>query len=101
MLVDLLNVHGWPCSPSVRHWRVEIGSMQKNAARRFTPSMRQRISLAKLYSDALEQIDGVNYDDAAPRPWPVACPFTLDLLLTAKRAALEVLLGVASDAGQE
>ena len=93
MLVHLLKVHGWPNSHSVRHWRTEIGSFQKNAARRFTPSMRQRIDLTKLYGDASEQLDGVDYDDIAPRPWPTACPFTLDLLLTERRAALEELLG--------
>jgi hypothetical protein len=94
MLVHLLKVHGWPNSPSVRHWRMEIGSLQKNAARRFAPSMRQRIDLTKLYGDALEQLDGVDYDGIAPRPLPVACPFTLDLLLTERRAVLEALLGV-------
>jgi hypothetical protein len=101
VLVHLLKVHGWPSSPSVPHWRMEIGLMQKNAARRFTPSMRQRINLTKLYSDALEQLDGVDYDNVAPRPWPAACAFTLDLLLTAKRPALEALLAVAPDGGRE
>jgi hypothetical protein len=89
MLVHLLKVRGWPNSPSIRHWRAEIGSFQKNAARRFSPSMRQRIDLAKLYSDALEQLEGVDYDDVAARAWPAACPFTLDGLLTDRRSGLE------------
>jgi Domain of unknown function DUF29 len=58
ILVHLLKVHGWPNSLSIRHWRTEIASFQKNAVRRFSPSMRQRIDLAKLYSDALEQLEG-------------------------------------------
>jgi hypothetical protein len=95
MLVHLLKVRGWPNSPSVPHWRTEIGSFQKNAARRFSPSMRQRIDLAKLYTDALEQLEGVDYDDAAPLAWPVACPFTLDDLLTERRVVLEERLGAA------
>jgi len=89
MLVHLLKVHGWPNSLSVRHWRTEIGSFQKNAARRFAPSMRQRIDLPKLYADAIEQLEGVDYDDIAPRAWPAECPFTLDDLLTERRATLE------------
>jgi hypothetical protein len=97
VLVHLLKVHGWPNSPSVRHWRTEIGSFQKNAARRFAPSMRQRIDLAKLYSDALVQLEGIDYDDIAPRPWPAACPFTLDDLLTERRAVLEERLGATQD----
>ncbi len=96
MLVHFLKLHGWPESPSVDHWRAEIGSFQKNAARRFAPSMRQKIDLAKLYADALEQLEGVKYDGAAPRPGPAACPFTLDALLGERRAVLEAAL----DAGR-
>ena len=89
MLVHLLKVLGWPDSSSLAHWRGKIGSFQKNAARRFAPSMRQRIDVAKLYRDAVEQLVGVDYDGVAPLAWPVACPFTLDELLTERRAVLE------------
>jgi len=98
MLVHLLKVHGWPASSSLTHWRGEIVSFQKDAAQRFAPSMRQRIDLAQLYSDAQEQLEGADYDDIAPRPWPPACPFTLDQLLNDRRAALEERL--ASGPGQ-
>jgi len=93
MLVHLLKVCGWPDSPSVRHWRVEIASFQKNAVRRFAPSMRQRIDLPRLWRDAMEQLEGADYDDRPPRPWPAACPFTLDELLNVRRAELEACLG--------
>jgi hypothetical protein len=93
MLVHLLKLHGWPKSPSVDHWRAEIGSFQKNAARRFAPSMRQRLDVAKLYRDAVEQLEGLHYDGVAGRLGPVACPLTLDELLDARRAALEAALG--------
>jgi hypothetical protein len=92
MLVHLLKVHGWPNGTSASHWRAEIGSFQKSAARRFAPSMRQRIDVAKLYADALEQLDGVDYDGVVPRPWPVTCPFTLDDLLTERRSVLAARL---------
>jgi Domain of unknown function DUF29 len=85
MLVHLLKVHGWPDNASVEHWRAGIGSFQKNAARRFSPSMRERVDVAKLYGDALEQLEGVDYGGIAPRPWPVAYPFTLDALLNERR----------------
>jgi len=98
MLVDLLKVRGWPDSSSVQHWRMEIGSFQKNAMRRFSPSMRQRIDTAKLYSDALEQLEGVKYDDIAPHPLPRSCPFTLGDLLTARRAELEERLDASREA---
>ncbi len=101
MLVHLLKVHGWPDSPSLVHWRVELASFQKNAARRFAPSMRQRIDLTRLYGDALEQLDGVDYDGILPRPWPVTCPFTLDELLNERRVVLEERLAAASAAHQD
>jgi len=85
----------------VHHWRVEIGSFQKAAAQRFSPSMRQRINVAKLYADAVEQLDGVDYDCNAPRPWPQACPFTLDDLVSRRRIGLEAMLvtPLAADRG--
>jgi hypothetical protein len=43
--VHLLKLGNWPDDPSARHWRVEVVAFQRNAARRFSPSMRQRIDL--------------------------------------------------------
>ncbi len=96
LLVDLLKVQGWPDSPPVNHWRGEIVAFQKDAARRFAPSMRPRINLAGLYADALEQLEPLQHDDAAPLPWPADCPFTLDQLLHDKRTALEEQLRAGS-----
>ncbi len=101
VLVHLLKVYGWPDSQSVRHWRSEIGSFQKNAARRFSPSMRQKINVAKLYSDALEQLEGVDYDDIPPRQLPITCPFTLDNLLNDRRVVLEEFMRTSSGSVQE
>jgi hypothetical protein len=98
ILVHLLKLRGWPDSPSVQHWRMEIGSFQKNASRRFSPSMRQRLDLTKLYSDALEQLEGIEYDGIAPRVWPVLCPFTLDDLLNERRTILEERLNASGEA---
>jgi hypothetical protein len=96
MLVRLLKLGGWPESQSANHWRVELVAFQKDAARRFAPSMTQRIDLLRLYADALEQLGGIEYDGNAPLPWPADCPFTLDQLLRGKRSALEEQLRAAS-----
>ncbi len=101
ILVHLLKVHGWPDSASTRHWRSEIASFQKNAARRFAPSMRQRIDINKLYTDAVEQLDGIDYDSKPPRPWPSLCPFTVDDLLYERRADLEAWLAHGKPPRQE
>ena len=96
MLVRLLKLSGWPDALSANHWRVELVAFQKDAARRFAPSMRQRIDLARLYADAQEQLESLQDDGTAPQPWPADCPFTLDQLLRDKRAALEERLRDAS-----
>ena len=96
MLVHLLKLRGWPESLSANHWRAELVAFQKDAARRFAPSMRQRIDLPRSYADALEQFEGIHYEGTAPLPWPPDCPFTLDQLLQDKRAALEEHLRAVS-----
>ena len=54
LLLHLLKLRLWPDDPSVRHWRTEIVAFQRNAARRFAPSMRGRIGLDGLYRDAVD-----------------------------------------------
>jgi hypothetical protein len=80
-LVHMLKAEAWPLSREAPGWLAEAIRFRGDAARRFTPSMRQRISLDKLYASALrampETIDG-------QPPLPVrhaACPVTLDELL--------------------
>lgn len=96
MLVHLLKVHGWPNSLSIGHWRGEFVGFQKDATRRFAPSMRQRIDLARHYRDAREQIETVDFEGGPPRAWPADCQFTLDQLFSEKRASLEQHLDAAS-----
>ena len=96
LLVHLLKVHGWPQAAARSHWRAEIVAFQQNAVRRFAPSMRQKMHLARLYAEALEQLEGETYDGAPPNAWPLNCPFTLDQLLTERRGVLEEALQSAA-----
>src|ERR1700722_17173264 len=57
MLVHLLKIWLSPESPALNRWRGEIVAFQKNTGRRFAPSMRQRIDLAKPYDEAVEDLD--------------------------------------------
>jgi hypothetical protein len=70
-------------------------SFQRDAAQRFAPSMRQRIDVDRLYLAAQEQVAVASYDGRPPLPFPQACPFTLDQLLTEQGQVLEAVL--ASD----
>lgn len=75
-----LKVGAWPLSRDVSHWKGEARLFRRQARRKFTPSMRTKIDVAELYSDALaglpETIDG-----QAPLPVDPTCPVTLDELL--------------------
>jgi hypothetical protein len=79
-LLHDLKADAWPSSLAVPGWRAEARLHRRQARRRFVPSMRQKIDLAGLYSDALagmpDAIDGVG-----PRPVAQECPVTLDEML--------------------
>jgi hypothetical protein len=89
ILVHLLKLHGWPDLESEQHWRGEIVAFQSDAARRFAPSMRQRIDLAKIYDQARRQIDLTRYGGKPALAPPAICPVTLDELLATPVEDLE------------
>jgi hypothetical protein len=88
ILLHLLKIEAWSDSSVVDHWHAEILAFQRNAKRRFAPSMRQRIDLAGLYRDALDQLRAGDRRNATPRPWPEVNPFTLDELMNGDSDAL-------------
>jgi hypothetical protein len=81
VIVHLLKLQAWPDSTAADHWLTEIVVFQRNARRRFTPSMRQRIDLGALYADALDSLRAGDRRNNTPRPWPDANKLTLDQLL--------------------
>jgi hypothetical protein len=89
MLVHLLKLRGWPDLEPEQHWRAEIDAFQAGLERRFTPSMRQRIDLAKIHARAVRQIGLLEYGGRPASPPPVTCPVTLDQLLTVPVEELE------------
>jgi hypothetical protein len=52
------------------------------------PSMRQRIDVAKLYDEAVQEMRADSADGAAPGAWPDANPFSLDDLLAGDHTML-------------
>lgn len=75
-----LRCEAWPLAPHVPHWRAEARGFRGDAARSFTPSMPQRIDLARLYRQALQRLPDT-IDGLRPLPLPAACEATLDDLL--------------------
>jgi hypothetical protein len=75
-----LKAEAWPLLRDVPHWRAEARLFRRQAKRRFTESMRQRIDIAGLYADALAGLPD-KMDNQEPLPVPHVCPVTLDELL--------------------
>jgi hypothetical protein len=81
IMVHALKIQASPDDTPVNHWNTEIATSQDNAQLRFTPSMRQRIDLAVLYSKAIRRLRIAESGNKIQRSWPDANPFTLDQLL--------------------
>ncbi len=79
-LIYMLKADAWPLSRDVPHWQAEARVFRGDAADRFAPSMRQKISLARLYQRALRGLPDT-IDSQPPLPVPEVCPVTLDELL--------------------
>ena len=92
MLVHLLKLHGMPDSPMAHDWRADVAASQQEALQRYSPSMHDRIDLARLYAEALAQVE----EGEEPLPLPLECPFSVADLVRDKRPALESILNAAS-----
>ena len=80
-LLHDLKAAAWPQSREVPHCRAEAVGQRGEARDRFTPSMRQRIDLEKLYREARRRLPA-KIDDLPALPVPETCPVTLDELLS-------------------
>ena len=84
-LLHDLKVLAWPHSLNVPHWQAEAKVFRRDARRRLTPSMRQRINVVELFNDAHhglpETQDGYPPFKDAPLLARLACPSSLDKAL--------------------
>lgn len=79
-IVHMLKAEAWPLSGEVPGWQAEARRFRGDAAARFTPSMRQRIDLARIQRRALRAMP-TTIDGQPPLPVPEAAPLTLEELL--------------------
>ncbi len=75
-----LKLAAWPNVPAARGWEREVRVFRRQARRKFSEAMRQRIDLAGLYADALDMLPEA-IDGQPPLPLAADCPFSLDQLL--------------------
>jgi hypothetical protein len=78
-LIHMLKAKAWPQRPEVPHWEADVRTFREQAESRFTPSMRQRIDLAKIYRKALRGLP-TSIDSQPPLPVQQTCEYTLDQL---------------------
>ena len=76
-----LKAEAWPLARDVENWRAAARLFRRQAKRRFTESMRQRLDIPGLYADALAGLPET-MDGQEPVPVPQECPVTLDDLLS-------------------
>jgi hypothetical protein len=75
-----LKAEAWPLARDVPHWRGEARGFRARARRKYRPSMRGKLDLVGIYSDALEALPD-SMDGQPPLPVSTECPVTLDELL--------------------
>jgi hypothetical protein len=80
-LIHMLKAEAWPLSRDAPSWRADAINFRSQASDRYTPSMRQRLNLARIYRQALRAIPET-VDGQPPLPVPDMCPVTLDELLS-------------------
>jgi uncharacterized protein DUF29 len=78
-LRHMLKAEAWPLSRDAPNWRADAIDFRQQARRRFAPSMRQKIDVADLYTDALRALPE-SLDGLPPLPIQTKVP-TLDELL--------------------
>ena len=82
VLIHLLKMVVEPDSLSQRHWVSEVVTFQSNAVLAFTPGMRQRIELDRIWKMACNGAARQFESAEIPVPvWPAECPLSLDELL--------------------
>jgi len=79
-IAHTLKAQAWPASREVPGWHAEARRFQGEAAARYTPSMRQRLDLSKIYRRALRALPS-QIDGQPPAPMPPTVAFTLEDLL--------------------
>ena len=84
VLIHLLKLVTEPDSPSREHWLSEILTFQSDALLVFTPGMKQRIDLDRVWKTVLNTASRISADKRIEIPrLPADCPLTLDDLLAA------------------
>ncbi len=75
-----LKAMGWPDARDAANWQADARRFAIDAADRFTPSMRRRLDLARIFARALRVLPE-HMDGTPPLALPAECPWSLEDLL--------------------
>jgi hypothetical protein len=75
-----LKAMGWPDARDLPNWQADARRFAIDAADRFTPSMRRRLGVARIYRRALRTLPD-SMDGKPPLTLPAECPWSLEELL--------------------
>lgn len=80
VIAHRLMAVGWPVTRDVPNWQADARRFAIDAADRCTPSMRQRLDVARIYRRGLHTLPD-SMDDKPPETLPGECLWSLDDLL--------------------
>ena len=83
-LRHMLKAEAWPSSQHAPSWRAEAVLFRHQAADAFSPSMRQRLDIERIYRRALSAVPEM-LDGQPPLPLPSTCRYTLEQLLAEEK----------------
>jgi Domain of unknown function DUF29 len=97
MLVHLLKLHREPNAPSAQHWFEEVLRFQADAVLAFSPGIKQRLDLGKIWKLAKKGATSKLAQYNVPVPeLPEECPLSLDMMLDVDFDANIALQAIAS-----
>ncbi len=102
LLLHLIKVVSVPDSPAVPHWREEARNFAADALTRFSPSMEQRVDLARAWRLACSQARAslLEHGDRSVR-LPEDCPFSIEELVSESLAIDPLVARLASESVAE
>jgi len=82
VLIHLLKLVTGPDSACREHWLSEILTFQSDALPVFTPGMKQRIDLDRVWTTIRKSVANLSKNSQLPAPvLPIECPFSLETCL--------------------
>ena len=101
VFLHLIKAASDPGALAFSHWRVETTRFQIELMAKYVPSMRQHIDLQHLWRAAMRLADATlrQWGRARHPNMPVACPFTIEMLISEEfdfDQAVERLVSIAA-----